>query len=153
MCLSVGGVGGVGGVGVVSGRVEAVSERCRLTLVSTVSEVSGLCLIGVRWARRGGRCGRLPGRLTRRAFAAEETRKTREARTSSESRSSKSSGGEQPTEAVNKAAWAQKRLYTSRLRRMARLEDRREASGPSVDRASACVFVSPRPEVVRSLRF
>ena len=30
-----------------SGRVEAVSERCRLTLVSTVSEVSGLCLTGV----------------------------------------------------------------------------------------------------------
>ena len=27
--------------------VGAVSERCRLTLVSTVSEVSGLCLIGV----------------------------------------------------------------------------------------------------------
>ena len=44
MCLS---VGGVGGVGVVSGRVEAVSERCRLTLVSAVSEVSGLCPVGV----------------------------------------------------------------------------------------------------------
>ena len=27
--------------------VGAVSERCRLTLVSTVSEVSGLCLTGV----------------------------------------------------------------------------------------------------------
>ena len=38
---------GVGGVGVVSGRVEAVSERCRLTLVSEVSEVPGPCPIGV----------------------------------------------------------------------------------------------------------